>query len=287
MFRRPPLHYPERPLHHFLQDAADRHPEKIALRFEDDVYTYRELDSTGNSFANALLALGFGPGTRVALADHQPARVDHRPARREPGRGCGRAPEPHVEGVGVRARVRAHRTPTSSWPTPRWPRCSTRPARPRTRICVDADAPPGWLSFWDLVFGTPGQAPRTVARERARCRLRVPVQLGHDGPAQGGAPHPPVAGRRGHQLELGVRGARRRSRAVLPAAVPHLRDRDHGLHVGVGRDHHVVPALRPRHDAVAHRADPGDAWRSAPRPSRWRWPITPSSRSTTSRRCAT
>ena len=64
MFRRPPLHYPERPLHHFLQDAADRHPEKIALRFEDDVYTYRELDSTGNSFANALLALGFGPGTR-------------------------------------------------------------------------------------------------------------------------------------------------------------------------------------------------------------------------------
>ena len=68
MFRRPPLHYPERPLHHFLQDAADRHPEKIALRFEDDVYTYRELDSTGNSFANALLALGFGPGTRVALA---------------------------------------------------------------------------------------------------------------------------------------------------------------------------------------------------------------------------
>ena len=68
MFRRPPLHYPERPLHHFLQDAADRHPEKIALRFGDDVFTYRELDSTGNSFANALLALGFGPGTRVALA---------------------------------------------------------------------------------------------------------------------------------------------------------------------------------------------------------------------------
>ena len=38
------------------------------MRFEDDVYTYRELDSTGNSFTNALLALGFGPGTRVALA---------------------------------------------------------------------------------------------------------------------------------------------------------------------------------------------------------------------------
>ena len=128
---------------------------------------------------------------------------------------------------------------------------------PATRICVDDDAPPGWLSFWDLVFGTPGQPPAPLPESRARRRLRVPVQLGHDGPAQGGAPHPPVAGRRGDQLELGVRGARRRSRAVLPAAVPHLRDRDHGLHLGVGRDHHVVPALRPRHDAVAHRADPG------------------------------
>ena len=39
--------------------------------------------------------------------DHQPARVDHRSARRQPGRGCGRAPEPHVEGVGVRARARS------------------------------------------------------------------------------------------------------------------------------------------------------------------------------------
>ena len=61
MFRRPPLHYPDRPLHHFLQDAADRHPEKIALRFGDDVYTYRELDSTGNSFANALSRSASGP----------------------------------------------------------------------------------------------------------------------------------------------------------------------------------------------------------------------------------
>src|SRR2546426_3904722 len=68
MFRRPPLHYPDRPLHHFLQDAADRHPEKVALRFGNDAYTYRELDSTGNSFAHALGALGLGQGTRVALA---------------------------------------------------------------------------------------------------------------------------------------------------------------------------------------------------------------------------
>ena len=63
MFPSPAAALSRTSVHHFLQDAADRHPEKIALRFEDDVYTYRELDSTGNSFANALLALGFGPGT--------------------------------------------------------------------------------------------------------------------------------------------------------------------------------------------------------------------------------
>ena len=108
MFRRPPLHYPERPLHHFLQDAADRHPEKIALRFEDDAYTYRELDSTGNSFANALLALGFGPGTRVALA------ITNRPEWIIAQHGVSLAggavvlPNPTLEGVGVRARLRAH-----------------------------------------------------------------------------------------------------------------------------------------------------------------------------------
>ena len=58
MFHRPPLHSPDRPLHHFLQDAADRHPEKVALRFDDDSYMYREIDSTGNSFAHALAGLG-------------------------------------------------------------------------------------------------------------------------------------------------------------------------------------------------------------------------------------
>ena len=67
MFRRPPLHYPDRPLHHFLQDAADRHPEKIALRFDDDVYMYRELDSCGNAFAHALGRLALGAHPRVAL----------------------------------------------------------------------------------------------------------------------------------------------------------------------------------------------------------------------------
>jgi acyl-CoA synthetase (AMP-forming)/AMP-acid ligase II len=158
MFRRPPLHYPDRPLHHFLQDAADRHPEKIALHFGDDVYTYRELDGTGNSFANALQGLGFGPGARVALA------VTNRP-------------EWIIAQHGVSLAGGAVVLPNPTWKASEFEHAFalTRPdvvvadaaladvldasGAPSTRICVDADPPPGWLSFWDLVYGTPGQRP--------------------------------------------------------------------------------------------------------------------------------
>ena len=164
MFRRPPLHYPERPLHHFLQDAADRCPEKIALHFGDDVFTYRELDSTGNSFANALLELGFGPGHPGRARDHQPTGVDHRPARRQPGRRRGRAPEPELEGRRSSSTRSRSRTPTWSSPTPRWRRSSTPPARP----------PPASAST------TPRQQAgcrsgiwSTAPRERARRRCRM------------------------------------------------------------------------------------------------------------------
>src|SRR3954451_18616958 len=158
MFRRPPLQYPERPLHHFLQDAADRHPEKIALRFGADVFTYRELDSTGSSFANALLALGFGPGTRVALA------VTNRP-------------EWVIAQHGVSLAGGAVVLPNPTWKASEFEHAFslTKPdlvvadaalaevldaaGAPAIRICVDDDPPPGWLSFWDLVYDTPARRP--------------------------------------------------------------------------------------------------------------------------------
>jgi acyl-CoA synthetase (AMP-forming)/AMP-acid ligase II len=180
MFRRPPLHYPERPLHHFLQDAADRHPEKIALRFEDDSYTYRELDSTGNSFANALLALGFGPGTRVALA------VTNRP-------------EWIVAQHGVSLAGGAVVLPNPSWKASEFEHAFalTHPdvvvadaalaevldaaGAPTTRICVDDDAPPGWLSFWDLVFGTPGHRPAPLPEAALDADYAYPFSSGTTG----------------------------------------------------------------------------------------------------------
>jgi len=180
MFRRPPLHYPERPLHHFLQDAADRHPEKIALRFEDDVYTYRELDSTGNSFANALLALGFGPGTRVALA------ITNRP-------------EWIIAQHGVSVAGGAVVLPNPTWKASEFEHAFalTEPdvivadaalaevldaaGAPGTRICVDADAPPGWLSFWDLVFGAPGKRPAPLAESALDADYAYPFSSGTTG----------------------------------------------------------------------------------------------------------
>ncbi len=180
MFRRPPLHYPERPLHHFLQDAADRHPEKIALRFEDDVYTYRELDSTGNSFANALLALGFGPGTRVALA------ITNRP-------------EWIIAQHGVSLAGGAVVLPNPTWKASEFEHAFalTEPdvivadaalaevldaaGAPGTRICVDADAPPGWLSFWDLVFGAPGKRPAPLSESALDADYAYPFSSGTTG----------------------------------------------------------------------------------------------------------
>ncbi len=171
MFRRPPLHYPDRPLHHFLQDAADRHPEKIALHFGDDVYTYRELDSTGNSFANALARARFRARHAGRARDHQSTGVDHRPARREPGRRRGRAAEPEWKAFGVRARVRAHaaRRGGRRRRAGRGPRRGRRPRHPHLRR--RPTSPPGWLSFWDLVYGTPGTRPAPLPDAALDARL--------------------------------------------------------------------------------------------------------------------
>jgi long-chain acyl-CoA synthetase len=159
MFRRPPLHYPDRPLHHFLQDAADRHPEKIALRFNDDVYMYRELDSCGNAFAHALGRLGLGSNPRVALF------VSNRP-------------EWIIAQHGVSLAGGSVVLPNPSWKVSevRHAFGLTNPdvvvadaafaevidevvGSSVTRICVDTDPPTGWLSFWDLVYDSPGKRP--------------------------------------------------------------------------------------------------------------------------------
>ncbi len=52
---------------------------------------------------------------------------------------------------------------------------------PATRICVDADPPPGWLSFWDLVFGTPGQRPAPLPDHALDADYAYPFSSGTTG----------------------------------------------------------------------------------------------------------
>jgi long-chain acyl-CoA synthetase len=61
------LTYPEVPIHRFLSDTVDRHPDYVAMSFNEIHFTYNELNERVNRFAHALLKLGVEQGDRVAL----------------------------------------------------------------------------------------------------------------------------------------------------------------------------------------------------------------------------
>ena len=58
---------PNIPLHHLLRSAVRRFPLRPAIFFEGARISYRRLNHEVNRFANALLGLGVGKGTRVVL----------------------------------------------------------------------------------------------------------------------------------------------------------------------------------------------------------------------------
>lgn len=47
--------------------GARRHPDRVLLRFNDEEWTYKDIDEYSNRVANAFLALGFQKGDTVAL----------------------------------------------------------------------------------------------------------------------------------------------------------------------------------------------------------------------------
>lgn len=61
------LSYPEVPAHAFLDQSADRVPNRIAIIFEGMELTFSELRELSNRFAGALHALGVSKGDRVAI----------------------------------------------------------------------------------------------------------------------------------------------------------------------------------------------------------------------------
>ncbi len=58
---------PNIPLHHLLRSAVRRFPLRPAIFFEGARLSYRRLNHEANRFANVLLELGAGKGTRVVL----------------------------------------------------------------------------------------------------------------------------------------------------------------------------------------------------------------------------
>jgi amino acid adenylation domain-containing protein len=61
-------YYPkERCVHQLFEEQARRTPEAVAVVFEDQQLTYRELDTRANQLAHRLQALGVGPGTLVGI----------------------------------------------------------------------------------------------------------------------------------------------------------------------------------------------------------------------------
>lgn len=66
-FFRAAIDIPEIPFGEMLWESAQRFPEKVAIIFQGQKISYRELDGLANSFANALARLGVKKGDRVAL----------------------------------------------------------------------------------------------------------------------------------------------------------------------------------------------------------------------------
>jgi amino acid adenylation domain-containing protein len=54
-------------LHHLLGESADRRPEAVAVRLQEESLTYGQLEAESNRLAHALIGLGVEPGDRVGL----------------------------------------------------------------------------------------------------------------------------------------------------------------------------------------------------------------------------
>ncbi len=61
------LQYPEIPLHRFLEEAAEKFPDRAAIIFYGTEITYRELNDLAWRFATYLRGIGLREGERVAL----------------------------------------------------------------------------------------------------------------------------------------------------------------------------------------------------------------------------
>ena len=63
-------------IHEYLQNNAERFPNKVALKFQNELLTYGEIDARANQLAHALLSAGMNKGDRVSIfLDNSPETV--------------------------------------------------------------------------------------------------------------------------------------------------------------------------------------------------------------------
>ena len=180
--RRPGLHYPDQPLHQFLRDAADRHGERVALRFDDEVFTFRDLDARGTNFANALGALGFGLGQRALLASaNRPEWLMAQHGVLQAGgasvlvNSSWREHElEHAMGITRPSAIIADRSIADRLE-------ASEVALPAVRVCLDDEAPPGWRPFWELIAGSSGRRPADLPVDLSRLEALLPFSSGTTG----------------------------------------------------------------------------------------------------------
>jgi long-chain acyl-CoA synthetase len=176
------LVYPDQPLHRFLRDAADRHGDRVGLLFDDDRFTFTDLDSGGTKFANALARLGFGLGQRAVL-------------------GSGNRPEWLMSQHGVSQTGGSSVLVNSSWREAELAHAFaiTRPtavvadlpmalrldasslALPAVRICLDDEAPPSWRAFADVVADASARRPPDLDVDWSRLEALLPFSSGTTG----------------------------------------------------------------------------------------------------------
>jgi amino acid adenylation domain-containing protein/non-ribosomal peptide synthase protein (TIGR01720 family) len=65
----------DRAVHQLFADQAERTPDAVAVLFDDQQLTYRQLDTQANRLAHRLIASGVGPEVRVAIAMRRSADI--------------------------------------------------------------------------------------------------------------------------------------------------------------------------------------------------------------------
>ncbi|MBT3320959.1 MAG: long-chain fatty acid--CoA ligase [Anaerolineae bacterium] len=61
------LEYPKKPLFHFLEEEAEKNPDKVCTIFKGATISYKEINDTTDALAGALAGLGVKKGDRVGI----------------------------------------------------------------------------------------------------------------------------------------------------------------------------------------------------------------------------